>query len=109
METVEQETAEGNPPSFITQEMIAALDQVIAEHKGKPGALIPALQRAQEICGYLPADVEPQRPMVGHMDVIVAAQPAVEGSFVACRRGRGWKYNHGGLVGVGHLIISMIG
>jgi NADH:ubiquinone oxidoreductase subunit E len=58
MQTAEQETAAGNPPSFITQEMIAALDQAIAEHKGKPGALIPALQRAQEICGYLPADIQ---------------------------------------------------
>jgi NADH-quinone oxidoreductase subunit E len=58
MQTAEQEHAEGSLPSFITQEMITALDQVIAEHKGKPGSLIPALQRAQEICGYLPAEIQ---------------------------------------------------
>lgn len=67
MQTAEQETAEGNPLSFITQEMIAALDQVIVEHKGKPGALIPALQRAQEICGYLPADI--QRRMAEGLEI----------------------------------------
>ena len=58
MQTAEHENAEGGLPSFITQEMIAALDRAIAEHKGKPGALIPALQRAQEICGYLPAEIQ---------------------------------------------------
>jgi NADH:ubiquinone oxidoreductase subunit E len=58
MQTAEQEKTEGSLPSFITQDMIAALDQAIAEHKGRPGALIPALQRAQEICGYLPAEIQ---------------------------------------------------
>jgi NADH:ubiquinone oxidoreductase subunit E len=67
MQTAEQEkTGEGLPP-FITQEMITALDQAIAEHRGKPGALIPALQRAQEICGYLPAEI--QRRIAEGLDI----------------------------------------
>jgi NADH-quinone oxidoreductase subunit E len=33
------------------------LDQVIAQHKDEQGALIPVLQGAQEIYGYLPAHV----------------------------------------------------
>jgi len=67
MQTAEHENAEGSLPPFITQEMITALDRVIAEHKGKPGALIPALQRAQEICGYLPADI--QRRIAGGLEI----------------------------------------
>ncbi len=38
--------------------MAAELDRVIAELKKKPGALIPVLQRAQEIVGYLPPVVQ---------------------------------------------------
>ncbi len=34
-----------------------ALDKVIDEFSGKPGTLIPVLQRAQEIYGYLPPPV----------------------------------------------------
>jgi NADH:ubiquinone oxidoreductase subunit E len=45
-------------PQFITEEMLEKLDRAIAEHKGKPGSLIPMLQRAQEICGYLPAEIQ---------------------------------------------------
>lgn len=33
------------------------LDQVFAKYEGKKGALIPVLQKAQDIYGYLPADV----------------------------------------------------
>lgn len=35
-------------------ELLARLDQVLAEHKSRPGALIPVLQIAQSIFGYLP-------------------------------------------------------
>ncbi len=38
--------------------MAAELDRVIADLKKKPGALIPVLQRAQEIVGYLPPVVQ---------------------------------------------------
>jgi len=34
-----------------------ALDRIIDEYGGKPGTLIPILQRAQEIYGYLPPPV----------------------------------------------------
>lgn len=42
----------------ITPEMIEQLDQAIETYKDKPGALIPMLQRAQEICGFLPAEIQ---------------------------------------------------
>jgi NADH:ubiquinone oxidoreductase subunit E len=35
-------------------ELMARLDEVLAEYQGKPGALIPVLQIAQGIFGYLP-------------------------------------------------------
>lgn len=38
--------------------MAAELDRVVSELKKKPGALIPVLQRAQEIVGYLPPIVQ---------------------------------------------------
>jgi NADP-reducing hydrogenase subunit HndA len=38
--------------------MAAELDRMIKELKKKPGALIPVLQRAQEIVGYLPPVVQ---------------------------------------------------
>ena len=36
------------------EELLARLDEVIAEYQEKPGALIPVLQIAQGIFGYLP-------------------------------------------------------
>jgi NADH:ubiquinone oxidoreductase subunit E len=36
------------------EELLARVDQVIAQYQGKPGALIPVLQIAQSIMGYLP-------------------------------------------------------
>ena len=36
----------------------AALAQVIDELKNEPGALMPVMQRAQDIFGYLPEDVQ---------------------------------------------------
>ena len=41
-----------------TAEQKAALDKVIADHKGLPGALMPVMQQAQEIYGYLPIEVQ---------------------------------------------------
>ena len=35
-------------------ELLARLDEVLAEYRDKPGALIPVLQTAQGIFGYLP-------------------------------------------------------
>lgn len=41
-----------------TKEQEAALLKVIADHKNEKGALIPILQKAQEIYGYLPIEVQ---------------------------------------------------
>ena len=36
----------------------AERQQAIADHKGKPGALMPVMQKAQDISGYLPIEVQ---------------------------------------------------
>ncbi len=41
-----------------TKEQEAALKKVIEEEKGGKGAIIPVLQRAQDIYGYLPIEVQ---------------------------------------------------
>lgn len=41
-----------------TKEQEEQLRKVIADHKGQRGALMPVLQQAQEIYGYLPAEVQ---------------------------------------------------
>ena len=41
-----------------TPEQKAALDALIAEHKDEKGALMPVLQKAQDIYGYLPPEVQ---------------------------------------------------
>ena len=41
-----------------TKEQEAKLQAVIAEHKEQKGALMPVLQKAQEIYGYLPIEVQ---------------------------------------------------
>jgi NADH:ubiquinone oxidoreductase subunit E len=42
----------------ITKEEWEKIDEVIAQYKGKHGALIPVLKETQEICGYLPKKVQ---------------------------------------------------
>ncbi len=41
-----------------TPEQKAKLDALIAKYKDDPGALMPVLQQAQDIYGYLPAEVQ---------------------------------------------------
>lgn len=41
-----------------TKEAAAKLDEIIKRYRGKPGALIPVLQEAQELIGYLPPVVQ---------------------------------------------------
>ncbi len=41
-----------------TPEQETALRQIIADHKGEGGALMPVLQKAQGIYGYLPKEVQ---------------------------------------------------
>lgn len=52
-EAEEKKADEEFPPS-----MAAELDRVIEKYRHSPGALIPVLQRAQEIVGYLPPLVQ---------------------------------------------------
>ncbi len=40
------------------REKYAQLQEVIQRHKGEPGALMPVLQEAQNIFGYVPLDVQ---------------------------------------------------
>ena len=41
-----------------TAEKAAKIAEIIATHKDQPGALIPILQKAQEVYGYLPIEVQ---------------------------------------------------
>ena len=41
-----------------TKEQQAELEAWLSEHKNTPGAAMPALQKAQEIYGYLPLEVQ---------------------------------------------------
>ena len=50
-----------------TAEQEALLRQVIAEHKSDKGALMPILQKAQDIYGYLPVEV--QKIIATEMDI----------------------------------------
>jgi len=52
-----QKAAVGVVDEF-TPEMFAELDKWIAEYKGKTGSVIRALNKAQEIFGYLPREVQ---------------------------------------------------
>ena len=45
-------------PEDVTPEMLQALDEICAEHRGQPGCLIPVLQQVQGVVGYLPIQVQ---------------------------------------------------
>ncbi len=51
-------TKKSGVPFSGTPEQKARLDAVIAEHKDIGGALMPVLQKAQDIYGYLPIEVQ---------------------------------------------------
>ncbi len=40
------------------ERLLPELERIIEEHRGQPGALIPVLHRAQNLFGYLPAEVQ---------------------------------------------------
>lgn len=50
-----------------TPEQLVALDAVIAAHKDQEGCLMPILQQAQDIYGYLPEEV--QRHIAKSLDI----------------------------------------
>ncbi|MGN1410238.1 MAG: NAD(P)H-dependent oxidoreductase subunit E [Eubacteriales bacterium] len=54
-------------PFHGTAEQLAALDAVIAENKNQKGALMPVLQKAQDIYGYLPVEV--QKHIAAELDI----------------------------------------
>ncbi len=39
------------------EELLARVDEIVAEYRGKAGALIPVLQLSQALCGHLPEPV----------------------------------------------------
>jgi NADH:ubiquinone oxidoreductase subunit E len=43
---------------IITSDMYQKIDVIIEKYKDKPGSLIPVLQQAQDVCGYLPHIVQ---------------------------------------------------
>ena len=43
---------------IITPAMYLKIDGIVARYKDKPGSLIPVLQQAQDVCGYLPHAVQ---------------------------------------------------
>jgi len=45
-------------PFHGTQEQERQLTKIISDHKDVPGALMPVLQQAQELYGYLPVEVQ---------------------------------------------------
>lgn len=47
-----------NLPFQGTAEQEAKLKEIIARHKGQQGAIMPCLQEAQEVYGYLPVEVQ---------------------------------------------------
>jgi NADH:ubiquinone oxidoreductase subunit E len=55
-EAVAQQTATDN--EVISPDMYRKIDGIILRYKDKPGSLIPVLQQAQDVCGYLPHAVQ---------------------------------------------------
>ena len=55
-EAAVQQTATDN--EVILPEMYRKIDAIVVRYKDKPGSLIPVLQQAQDVCGYLPHAVQ---------------------------------------------------
>ncbi|RPI62348.1 MAG: NAD(P)H-dependent oxidoreductase subunit E [Planctomycetaceae bacterium] len=50
----EKQSCQCNCPSISEEQIMARLDEVLDDYRSKPGALIPVLQIAQGLFGYLP-------------------------------------------------------
>ncbi len=57
-------------PFTETAEQKAQLDEIIAKHKDEEGALMPVLQEAQDVYGYLPTEV--QRRIAAGLEIPVS-------------------------------------
>ena len=44
--------------NIITEEMWLEVDEIIRRNKDKKGSLIPVLEECQNVCGYLPVEVQ---------------------------------------------------
>lgn len=42
----------------LTSDVMSKVDEVIDHYRGKPGSLIPVLEKCQEIVGYLPVELQ---------------------------------------------------
>ncbi|MBN2125384.1 MAG: NAD(P)H-dependent oxidoreductase subunit E [Deltaproteobacteria bacterium] len=42
----------------LTPELMAQVDEIVKEHRGKPGCLIPVLEECQRVVGYLPVELQ---------------------------------------------------
>ncbi len=43
---------------IVSSEELKKIDHITAKYKGKHGSLIPALKESQDVCGYLPRQVQ---------------------------------------------------
>ena len=57
-EAVAQQEPAGTERDVVTPEQYQRIDEIIEKYKDKPGSLIPVLQQAQDVCGYLPHVVQ---------------------------------------------------
>jgi NADH:ubiquinone oxidoreductase subunit E len=57
-EAVAQEKTASPMGDSFTPEQYRKIDAIIEKYKDKPGSLIPVLQQAQDVCGYLPHIVQ---------------------------------------------------
>ncbi len=42
----------------ITEEMWKEVDEIVGRYRGTPGSLIPVLEACQNVCGYLPIELQ---------------------------------------------------
>jgi NADH:ubiquinone oxidoreductase subunit E len=57
-EAVIQDKTASDPADSFSSEQYEKIDAIIEKYKDKPGSLIPVLQQAQQVCGYLPHIVQ---------------------------------------------------
>jgi len=55
-EAIAQQTS--TETDSFSPEQYAKIDAIVAKYRDKPGSLIPVLQQAQDVCGYLPHIVQ---------------------------------------------------
>jgi NADH:ubiquinone oxidoreductase subunit E len=56
--TVDSPARSCDPTHSFSDEQLTRVDEIIAQRKSKLGALIPVLEEVQEVCGYLPMELQ---------------------------------------------------